>query len=215
MGFTDVRLYDGSWFKWGNPDFFFPVETRENRPASQALPDIAVGGRPSKSVSGQSQEGQERLEAPIGGYYFQPPDPENLLQLNFVVYNEDAFYTLDFPVNTKLFDGKAVFDTLSDVGRSLPGVDAKERMSPVVFEQAPRQWLQSRPHPRDAYFHFHSCYDARGAVRHGYWLRHVGVAEFTYYMGGRVSIDGSLYHRVKKGVDRDFARLIEFDRGPR
>ncbi|MGA9535785.1 MAG: rhodanese-like domain-containing protein [Desulfobacterales bacterium] len=68
MGFTDVRLYDGSWFEWGHPDFFFPVETRENRPASQAVPDIAVGGSQSKSVSGKSQEGQERLEAPKGGY---------------------------------------------------------------------------------------------------------------------------------------------------
>jgi hypothetical protein len=97
----------------------------------------------------------------------------------------------------------------------LPGVEGQNRINPVSFEQAPPQWLQSRPQPADVYLHFHSCYDARGAVRQGYWLRHVGVAEFTYDMGGRVSIDSILYHRVKKGEDRDFARLIEFDRGPR
>lgn len=161
-------------------------------------------------------EGERRYRfGPFVGYYFFPADPKNLRHLNFVVYNEDAFYTPELPVNAKLFDGQAVLTTLPDVGRSLPGVDAKDRIHPIFFEQAPQQWLQSRPRPRDEYLHFHSCYDARGAVRHGYWLRHVGVAEFFYDMGGRVSAGSPLFHRVKKGVDRDFARIIEFDRGPR
>ena len=161
------------------------------------------------------QEERRYRFGPFVGYYFQPPDPENLLELNFVVYNENAFYTLDLPANAKLFEGTAVFTTLPEVDRILPGVDGQNRINPVSFEQAPPQWLQSRPQPADVYLHFHSCYDARGTVRQGYWLRHVGVAEFIYDMGGRVSSDSILYHRVKKGVDRDFARLIEFDRGPR
>jgi hypothetical protein len=33
-------------------------------------------------------------------------------------------------------------------------------------------------------------------------------------MGGRVGKDSPLYHRVSSGPDRDFARIIEFDRGP-
>jgi hypothetical protein len=33
-------------------------------------------------------------------------------------------------------------------------------------------------------------------------------------MGGRVTSESLLYHRVTKGVDRDFARIVEFDRGP-
>ena len=48
----------------------------------------------------------------------------------------------------------------------------------------------------------------------GYWLRHVAVSEFTYDMGGRVGKESPLYHRVRKGPDRDFAGIVEFDRGP-
>ena len=48
----------------------------------------------------------------------------------------------------------------------------------------------------------------------GYWIRHVAVSDFTYDMGGRVGKESPLYHRVRKGPDRDFARIIEFDRGP-
>jgi len=33
-------------------------------------------------------------------------------------------------------------------------------------------------------------------------------------MGGRVSRVSPLYHTVRKGVDLDFARILEFDRGP-
>jgi hypothetical protein len=159
-------------------------------------------------------EGRRYRFGPFVGYYFYPVDPQDLLHLNFVVYNEDAFYTLERPVNAKLFEGRAVFTTLPDVGRTLPSADAQDRINPVFFEETPQQWLQSRPRPQGEYRHFHSCYDARGAVRHGYWLRHVGLAEFTYDMGGRVTADSPLYHRVKNGVDLDFAPIVEFDRGP-
>jgi hypothetical protein len=54
----------------------------------------------------------------------------------------------------------------------------------------------------------------RRVVLTGYWIRHVAVSEFTYDMGGRVGKKSPLYHRVRKGPDREFARIIEFDRGP-
>ena len=38
LGFDDVMLYDNSWFGWGNPGRFYPVETAENLPAGSALP---------------------------------------------------------------------------------------------------------------------------------------------------------------------------------
>jgi hypothetical protein len=62
--------------------------------------------------------------------------------------------------------------------------------------------------------HFHSCYNGIGPVLIGYWLRHTAAADFTYDMGGRVAENSPLYHRVQKGVDRDFAKIIEFDKGP-
>ncbi len=37
MGFQDVMLYESSWYEWGNPDLFFPVELEE-RKLTGALP---------------------------------------------------------------------------------------------------------------------------------------------------------------------------------
>lgn len=79
---------------------------------------------------------------------------------------------------------------------------------------SPSPWIDSRPEPRDEFLHFHSCYDARGPVLTGYWLRHEAVSEFTYDMGGRVDRESPLYHEVRPGTDKDFARIIEFDSGP-
>lgn len=38
MGFTDVRLYEASWYEWGNPRYFFPVELEERKLTGAALP---------------------------------------------------------------------------------------------------------------------------------------------------------------------------------
>jgi len=59
-----------------------------------------------------------------------------------------------------------------------------------------------------------SCYDATGPVRAGCWFRHEARASFTYDMGGRVGPGSPLYHEVTPEPDREFARIIEFDRGP-
>ncbi len=149
---------------------------------------------------------------PFVGYYFRPEDPDDLSRLKFVCFNERSFYTLDLPENAKLFEGDAVLATLPETGFSLPR--GQDRIHPVFFDQAPAEWLATRPEPPDEFVHFHSCYDSAGPVLHGYWLRHFGTAEFTYDMGGRVSEGSPLYHQVRVGIDKDFPRIVEFDKGP-
>lgn len=148
---------------------------------------------------------------PFVGYYFKPDDPADLSRLRLVCFNEERFYTKDLPRNAKLFEGEAVLATLPETGRPLPSGEA--RIQPVFFSQAPPEWLETRPAPQDEFLHFHSLHDAQGPARHGYWLRHVAVAAFTYDMGGRVGPDSPLHHEVRPGVDRDFAKIVEFDRG--
>lgn len=149
---------------------------------------------------------------PFIGYYFRPEDPNDLGQLKFVCFNENRFYSSDMPDNAKLYEGMAVRTTLPLADIAIP---TAERINPVFFSEAPAIWRDSRPEPRDHFVHFHSAYNAAGPVRTGYWFRHVAVADFTYDMGGRVGKESPLYHRVRKGPDKDFARIIEFDRGPK
>jgi len=149
---------------------------------------------------------------PFVGYYFKPSSGDDLSQLDFVCFNERSFYTRDLPVNALLYRGRARWQRLPDEQAAIPANG--RRIVPVFFSQAPDAWLKSRPAPIDEYVHFHSAHDGRGAVNYGYWLRHTAKARFTYDMGGRVSPDSSLYHRVDPGPDRQFARIIEFDHGP-
>jgi len=158
------------------------------------------------------RDGRRYRFGPFVGYYFRPEAPESLARLRFVVFNERSFYTRDQPVNARLYEGDAVLSALPDTGFQIPA--GEDRIQPVFFEEAPNLWLESRPQPREEYLHFHSCYDAVGAARLGYWLRHVAAAAFTYDMGGRVKKGSPLHHSVRPGVDRDFARIVEFDRGP-
>lgn len=147
---------------------------------------------------------------PFVGYYFRPVSPKNLELLSFVCFNERSFYTRDLPENSKLFEGKAILHDLEDVGFAIP---EDGRINPVIFAEAPEQWLANRPEPHDEFVHFHSCYDARGPVLTGYWLKHIGQTNFVYDMGGRVEKQSILYHEVSPGVDTSFAPLMEFDRG--
>lgn len=151
---------------------------------------------------------------PFVGYYFKPSGGGDLQTLDFICFNERSFYTRDVPADTPLFEGQAVWRQLPETGRPVPAADGR-RIVPVFFEAAPAAWRDSRPEPREEYRHFHSAHDARGAVHYGYWLRHVALARFTYDMGGRVDQGSPLYHHVQPGVDRGFARVIEFDHGPR
>lgn len=151
---------------------------------------------------------------PFVGYYFKPAGRGDLQGLEFICFNERSFYTRDVPVNTRLFEGQAVWRQLPETDRPVPDADGN-RMVPVFFEAAPAAWRDARPEPREEYRHFHSAHDAGGAVRYGYWLRHVALARFIYDMGGRVDTGSPLYHSVQPGVDLGFARIIEFDHGPR
>ncbi|MCA1788010.1 MAG: hypothetical protein LC657_18715 [Desulfobacteraceae bacterium] len=45
MGFDRVYTYEPSWKEWGNPDNFFPVETRENTLTGSMLPTPSTGTR--------------------------------------------------------------------------------------------------------------------------------------------------------------------------
>lgn len=71
MGFEDVMLYEPSWMEWGNPRYYYPIETSENLLTGDRLPGTTAaspafnrrettprksdaagssgGGRPSKS----------------------------------------------------------------------------------------------------------------------------------------------------------------------
>lgn len=62
MGFEDVILYDNSWFEWGAPDNYFPVEKTEN-PMQGALPGAV---RKSADTSGGTCTANPS-EAPAGG----------------------------------------------------------------------------------------------------------------------------------------------------
>ena len=148
---------------------------------------------------------------PFVGYYFRPQSPGDFSRLNFVTFNERRFYTLDLPENTKLFEGEAVRVDLEPAAFTLPRDD---RINPVLFNDAPQKWVNNRPPPQNEFVHFHSCYDVEGPVLTGYWLKHVGVRQFTYDMGGRVEEGSVLFHRVSEGVDEEFAHILEFDRGP-
>ncbi|MFW5844689.1 MAG: hypothetical protein ACOCXJ_00520 [Planctomycetota bacterium] len=121
------------------------------------------------------------------------------------------FYTTDLPDGALLYRGQGRITTLPDVAHGIP---ESGRITPIPLAGAPAAWRDTRPAPPDEWQHFHSAYDAQGAVRTGIWLRHEAQASFTYDMGGRVGPTSVLHHEVEPGLDTGFASLIEFDRGP-
>jgi len=150
---------------------------------------------------------------PFVGYAFKPVEPTDLTRLELVCFNERSFYTEDVPEGELLFRGEARFGCLPLDQGEVPA--SRERMIPVFAEDIPESWLQSRPEPQEAFRHFHSCYNAAGAVPCGFWLRHEAVRAFTYDMGGRVGQGSPLYHQVDEGLDGGFPLIVEFDQGPR
>ncbi|MFO7811529.1 MAG: hypothetical protein R6V21_01035 [Pelovirga sp.] len=156
-------------------------------------------------------EGQRLTFGPFVGYYFRPEIGDDLTQLRFRCYNERRFYTDQLPDDALLFEGEAVLSSLPQV-RELPRSDA--RIEPIFFDDAPDEWLQSRPEPQDQFVHFHSAYSASGPSYTGFWLRHQADTSFTYNMGGRVSADSPLYHQATPEAPQHFPHIIEFDAGP-
>ena len=149
---------------------------------------------------------------PFVGYYFKPSEVINTSRLDFLCFNENSFYTRDVEPNALLYRGTAIFQRLDDKVRSIPKTG--NRIIPLFFSEAPAQWTESRPEPQQDFVHFHSAYNALGAVYSGFWLKHVAEGTFTYNMGGRVDSKSQLYHHVQPGTDLNFAHIIEFDHGP-
>ncbi|MFO7830572.1 MAG: rhodanese-like domain-containing protein [Desulfuromonadaceae bacterium] len=70
MGFKDLMLYDNSWYSWGRPEEFFPVETRGRALPGQDLPSVssAASAVQSQSSSAPSTpEAKAAKEADSGG----------------------------------------------------------------------------------------------------------------------------------------------------
>lgn len=165
-----------------------------------------------QSVLRLELDGEVARFGPFVGYYFRPEDPKDLSRLQFVCFNEEGFYSSDMPINALLFKGQARLVRLPGDQSAQPKPIG--RITPVYFKDAPESWLATRPAPRDEFVHFHSLHDGRGARMDGYWLTHAASASFTYDMGGRVTSESPLFHRVAPGTDRGFARIVEFDQGP-
>lgn len=69
MGFTDLILYELSWNEWGNKEYFYPAETKENTIKSDRLPIVGglEGSRPRATQSQKTAE-SGKLEPMKGGY---------------------------------------------------------------------------------------------------------------------------------------------------
>jgi thiosulfate/3-mercaptopyruvate sulfurtransferase len=64
MGFENVYTYENSWKEWGNPEKFFPVETRENRLFGSMLPKPSKKGGSVQHVT----RGVNSSKPASGGY---------------------------------------------------------------------------------------------------------------------------------------------------
>jgi thiosulfate/3-mercaptopyruvate sulfurtransferase len=68
MGFEQVYTYEPSWKEWGNPDKFFPVETRENRLTGSTLLEPVKKTAAARPISRDSKSGRATPGKPSGGY---------------------------------------------------------------------------------------------------------------------------------------------------
>ena len=64
MGFENIYTYENSWKEWGNPENFFPVETRENRLFGSMLPEPSKKGGSDQHVT----KGVNSSKPASGGY---------------------------------------------------------------------------------------------------------------------------------------------------
>jgi len=67
MGFEDVRLYERSWFEWGHPQLFYPVETAENPLPSGSQPTVVGQSRRRPAEQRSSGAPPREPDSPAGG----------------------------------------------------------------------------------------------------------------------------------------------------
>jgi thiosulfate/3-mercaptopyruvate sulfurtransferase len=68
MGFENIFTYEASWKEWGNPDNFFPVETRERVLTADSLPVPSPQGPSSRSQAKPQNDRKMGSDEPSGGY---------------------------------------------------------------------------------------------------------------------------------------------------
>lgn len=67
MGFENIFTYEASWKEWGNPEKYYPVETRENVLVSESLPEPSAQVSVSRVVKDRKKLAPIS-EEPSGGY---------------------------------------------------------------------------------------------------------------------------------------------------
>lgn len=68
MGFEDIFTYEASWKEWGNPDNFYPVETRERVLTADSLPVPSQQRSSSRSQAIKQKNRETGSTKPSGGY---------------------------------------------------------------------------------------------------------------------------------------------------
>jgi thiosulfate/3-mercaptopyruvate sulfurtransferase len=69
MGFKDVMVYDNSWYSWGRPEAFFPVETKAQVLPGQSMPkvDTRAGASQGATKSAPTEPQAKTQESTDGG----------------------------------------------------------------------------------------------------------------------------------------------------
>ena len=68
MGFEQVFTYEPSWKQWGDPDNFYPIETRANRLAGDRLPTASQKTAAIKQADRSRTTNKPASGEPSGGY---------------------------------------------------------------------------------------------------------------------------------------------------
>lgn len=68
LGFKNVYTYEASWKEWGNPDYFFPVETRENKLTGKFSSQPSAGDKNNNKSNQKSAASNGKSSQPESGY---------------------------------------------------------------------------------------------------------------------------------------------------
>lgn len=67
MGYEDIRLYEHSWFEWGDEEKYYPVETKANPLSGKAGPWSKMSSRAARPSSDFSGSGSGSRESSSSG----------------------------------------------------------------------------------------------------------------------------------------------------